>query len=131
VAILLGQTLRHHEGRKGDRYQISHNAIRAVFAYLKEHNLNADVADLLFRQLVDHADSPLATVSLPIPIVTLSRVEMIALAESARRRFRRYRRTQNPDAEVNWICGELRSNVIGRVAMAEVSKIVAGVLANG
>ena len=131
LALLLGQTLRHLEGRHGGRSELGRERITAVFDYLFERGLNFDFAPHLLEFAVDHPNQPFDRAALEAPTVRLSELEIVGMIAELRGEFKRYRRSKLPAAEINWLVGRIRAHVIGCVPMIDVHRIVVREVTNG
>jgi glutamyl-tRNA(Gln) amidotransferase subunit E len=123
LALLLGQTLRHLEGRHAGRAILNAGKISSVFDYLSDRSFNLDMASALLYFAVDHPGQPLDRTVAEIQSWRLTESEIVEEIISRRREFRQFRRSKSPDAEINWIVGRIRPLVLGYVPLVEVHRI--------
>ncbi len=129
VGVLLGHTLKHIEGRFPEG-SMTEERLRELFAFAQKHNFGEDMIHTILPVLYRNPHlSPDAVIQLMGWSVVPSE-EIHARIPQLHDEFERIHTSPDPTARTRWIMGQLRSQAVGNVPLAELRSHVDNVAAS-
>ncbi len=124
VGTFFGHTVKYIEGhyqRAGDfRYEL----IQDLFRFLKQENLELDLARKMLPVLYEHPNMDFQSVLLSIGFKSATKQEIIERVEFLKRRFTQLSNTQDSNKRARWVMGQIRKLSEGNINLRDLRKIL-------
>lgn len=120
VGTLFGHLLRHLETHLTPAAQFDYYTIYGLFKFIHARKLERDVARAMLSELYTNPRMVFESVLTAIGYKEYSREDIIASVSDLRKKFATIRKTEQLNAEVAWIMGQLRSSALGNMPLGEL-----------
>jgi len=126
VGTFFGHRLKFVEGHYIPAEAFNYKIIYAMFRYLKEQKLDAELAYNMLPVVYEHPKMDFESVLTVINFKRVKEADILARIPFLRDKFREIRRSDKKSDEADWIMGELRSIARGNINMKELYAHVNG-----
>jgi len=124
VGAFFGHTLPHIETTVVPSAEFSYYTIYGLFKFLQARNLEITIAKAMLPDLYAHPKMVFESVLTTIGYRKYTVDDVRALIPVLRAKFAEIRTSRRPDAEVDWIMGNLRMMALGNMALGELRTLV-------
>ncbi|MEG2017114.1 MAG: Glu-tRNA(Gln) amidotransferase subunit GatE [Clostridium sp.] len=131
TGALLGHNLKHLQGKSKESFinasqtkQFNYERIYELFAFIKEENLNLDIAYSLLPIIFKIPEMDLITALNEISYIKTNKETIIAKIPVLSDRFNKINTSKNPKAKFKWIMNELRKMALGNIPLKELAEIL-------
>lgn len=131
TGTLLGHNLKHLQGKSKESFinvsqakQFNYERIYELFAFIKEENLNLDIAYSLLPIIFKAPEMDLTTALNEISYVKTNKETIVAKIPVLNDSFNKINTSKNPKAKFKWIMKELRKIALGNIPLKELAEIL-------
>jgi glutamyl-tRNA(Gln) amidotransferase subunit E len=124
IGIFLGHTLKHIEGQYPVNKEFTLDHVYKLFAYLKEHNLEPELAKRMIHKIYQHPKMDLDSVLNEIKFKRYEEEDIYAKVPFLKKKFSDIRISSDEGVDIKWIMGELRKIALGNVGMKSLKNYV-------
>ncbi len=128
VAAFFGHRLKHVEGRFEPVAPFDYGRIYDLFTFLKKQGLSLDILPEMLPIVYQYAQMDFRSVLNTLHYERRKPSEILKNIGSLRKMFRKIGTTLTPEAEADWIMGNLRPLAIGNMPLKELKKEIDNVL---
>ncbi len=125
VATFFGHNLKHIEGWITPASQFDYERIYALFAFLRQENLQPELAKKMLPVIYHYPNMDFESVLLTIAFKKHSDDDILALIPDLKTKFKDIGRKDDA-AMREWMMGQLRSRAIGNIALKALWEILDG-----
>ncbi|MCP4566257.1 MAG: hypothetical protein GY841_01615 [FCB group bacterium] len=125
VGTLFGHTLRHFETRVTPAATFKYYTIYGLFKFLAGNGLDRLIAREMINELYAHPKMVFESVLTAIGYKKHSQKDILSHLPDLKKKFAEIRKSDRPEAQIDWIMGHLRKIAIGNVPLDELRAEVA------
>ncbi|ERI95732.1 glutamyl-tRNA(Gln) amidotransferase, subunit E [Clostridiales bacterium oral taxon 876 str. F0540] len=125
TATLLAHRLKHIQGKFNTNLSFDFEKIYDLFAFLKEHNLEYDIAYDMLPVIYTHPEMEMMTVLKIINYTKHSRDSILSMLPSLSKKFNEINTSKDNKAKFRWMMKELRKIALGNIPLNELADIIA------
>lgn len=125
VGNFLGQTMKfveNHYNAAADEF--SYEQIFDLFRFIKEQNLEVEIAKSLLIELYQHPKMDFMSILQTIGFKRKSKDDIESQIPFLSQKFDEIKRSDTPENKVNWIMGQLRKTAVGNIKLAELKNLI-------
>ncbi len=122
IGTFLAQTFKNIEGKKKAHKDFSYNIIRKLFTYIREEDLDPNIAGPMIKILYEHPKMRYESILTTLNFKRKSMDDLLAPLDFLYKKFLDIKLSNGKDVEVNWLMGQVRRQAIGNVDLALLSK---------
>jgi glutamyl-tRNA(Gln) amidotransferase subunit E len=126
VGTLIGHTLKHHEGKLGNKTDFEFSRIYDLFSFAHKRKLNREILKAILPVIYRHPKHDFETALSLIKYQKLSEKEILAKIPRLKSKFEKNKTSKDPGAKSRWIMGQLRPLALGNLNLLELRKSVDG-----
>jgi glutamyl-tRNA(Gln) amidotransferase subunit E len=116
----IGHTLKFVEGHYKPAEAFNCKIIYAMFKYLKEQNIELELAKKMIPVLYEFPKMDFDSVLESINFKRISREKILSHIPFLKNKFDSIKNSDNEQNKINWIMGELREEAIGNISLSEL-----------
>jgi glutamyl-tRNA(Gln) amidotransferase subunit E len=120
IGTFLGHTFKNIEGRKKARKNFSYEKIYGLFGFISKKKLLPSLARVMLQVIYDHPDMEFGSVLTAIDFKRYSMNEITAPVDFLYQKFRQIRYSENEQAAIDWLMGQLHRQALGNVDLTEL-----------
>jgi len=120
TGTFLGHTFKNIEGKKPKHIKFTYEKIYGLFRFLKENDLEPTIAKLMIPDIYDHPEIQFGSVLIDLNYKKRSMNDVIAPIDFLSEKFKEIRISDNENADINWLMGQLHRQAIGNVKLASL-----------
>jgi len=125
IGTFLGHKLKFIEGHYISQSEFDYNIIYKMFEFIVKEKLNINIAESMMPIIYEHPKMQFSSVLESINFRKRSTAQIIAPVNFLKEKYREVGKKQTPEAENNWIMGELRKQAIGNIDLKDLkNKII-------
>lgn len=131
VGTFLGHNLKHLEGKYQQGFinasraqQFNYERIYELFDFIKQKELNLDIAYSILPLLFESSEMDMNTVLNNIGYVKTNKENILADIPALNDRFNKINTSNDPKAKFRWIMKELRIKALGNIPLKELAEVV-------
>lgn len=121
ISCFFGQKVKKIEGILSRHKDFNYNKIYGIFKYITNNNLNQNIAAYMLPIVYEHPSLDFSSVLTIIKFKRKSLNELIAPVEFLYEKFREIRKSDEPEAALNWLMGQLHHQAIGNCSLKDLS----------
>ncbi|MFL0245656.1 Glu-tRNA(Gln) amidotransferase subunit GatE [Candidatus Clostridium stratigraminis] len=125
IATLLAHRLKHLQGKFNTNLPFNFEKIYDLFNFIKEHNLEYDIAYDMLPVLYTHPEMEMMSVLKSISFTKRSRDSILSLIPFMNNKFNQINTSKNNKAKFKWMMKELRKIALGNIPLNELADIIA------
>ncbi len=122
LGCFIGQTFKNIEGKKPHHIKFTYNKIYGLFQYIKENNLDADIAKFMISDIYNHPEIQFSTVLEDINYRKRNLQEVVAPIDFLNEKFKEINTSKDENADINWLMGQVLKQARGNVKMSSLRK---------
>ncbi|MBL7086330.1 MAG: Glu-tRNA(Gln) amidotransferase subunit GatE [Candidatus Cloacimonetes bacterium] len=127
VGTFFGHTLKWVEGKYNPSREFNYNKIYELFEYLKENNIELNIAKKMLPELYQNAQLDIESILKIIKFKRKTKEKILAMIPFLRKKFEEIKISKNSNVESNWMMGKLINDAIGNIPLknlkTEIEKI--------
>ena len=120
IGTFFGHRLKFVEGHYEPAEAFNYKILYAMFRYLKEQKLDAELAYYMLPVVYEHPKMDFESILTVINFKKVRKNDVLAHIPFLREKFNETRRSDKKSDETDWIMGELRSIARGNISMKEL-----------
>lgn len=124
VATIFAHTLKHLEGKLSPVAEFSYNKVYGLFKYLKENNLEKDIIREMLPVVYEHPNIVFDSVLVSLEYKKVSLDQLISDISVLRKKYAQIKTSPKPNAEIDWIMGQLRKRALGNIALKKLCEVI-------
>lgn len=124
VCCFFGQKVKRIEGTLKKHKDFSYNKIYGMFRFIKDKNLNPNIAVYILPVIYEHPSIDFKSVLTILKFKRKSLDDLLDDIDFLYTKFQGIRYSDNPDAALNWLMGQIHFQAIGNCSLRELSKNV-------
>ena len=125
IGTLFGHTLRHIESRVTPAAPFKYYTVYGLFKFLKAGELDRSIATKMLPELYAHPKMVFDSVLSAVGYKKYTRAEILSHLPDLIKKFGEIRKSDKPEAEIDWIMGNLRKIALGNMPLKELYAEVA------
>lgn len=125
VATLLAHRLKHIQGKFNTNLSFNFEKIYDLFAFMKENNLEYDIAYDMLPVIYTHPEMEMMSVLKSINFTKRSRDSILSMILSMSKKFNEINTSKDNKAKFRWMMKELRKIALGNIPLNELADIIA------
>jgi len=125
IATLLAHRLKHLQGKFNTNLSFNFEKIYDLFAFMKEHNLEYDIAYDMLPVIYTHPEMEMMSVLKSINFTKRSRDSILSMIPSMSKNFNEINTSKDNKAKFKWMMKELRKIALGNIPLNELADIIA------
>ncbi|MCD4768641.1 MAG: Glu-tRNA(Gln) amidotransferase subunit GatE [Bacteroidales bacterium] len=122
IGIFLAQTFKNIEGKKKAHKDFSYDIIRKLFNYIKEKDLDPDIAGSMIRILYEHPKMRYESILTTLNFKRKSMDDLLAPLDFLYEKFLTIKISNGKEVTANWLMGQVRRQAVGNVDFALLRK---------
>jgi len=122
VGTLFGHTLRHIETRVTPSAEFRYYTIYGLFKFIHSRKLEPAVAREMLPELFAHPKMVFESVLTTVGYRKYTKDEILSHVPLLRKKFADIRTSPSPQAEIDWIMGNLRTMALGNMPLGELRR---------
>ena len=122
LGCFIGHTFKNIEGKKPHHKKFTYNKIFGLFKFIKENNLEPDIAKYMIQDIYDHPEMDLNSVLTGISFKKRNKNEIMAPIDFLNEKFKEIRTTDFESADINWLMGQVHKQARGNIALSSLRK---------
>ncbi|MBN1223495.1 MAG: Glu-tRNA(Gln) amidotransferase subunit GatE [Candidatus Aminicenantes bacterium] len=126
IGTLLGHTVKRYEGRIDRSPDFAFEQIYSLLKLLVENDIELDIAKNMILVIYRYPKMDFNSVLTTIGFKKVPQRTILEQIPFLKNKFKGIRISENKDAQVNWIMGELRKSALGNISLAELRKRIEG-----
>ncbi|MBL4935045.1 Glu-tRNA(Gln) amidotransferase subunit GatE [Clostridium sp. YIM B02515] len=127
VAALLAHRLKHIQGKFSTNLSFNFEKIYDLFVFMKEHNLEYDIAYDMLPVIYTHPEMEMMSVLKSINFTRRSRNSILSMIPSMSKKFYEINTSKDNKTKFRWMMKELRKIALGNIPLNELADIIAKV----
>jgi glutamyl-tRNA(Gln) amidotransferase subunit E len=131
VGTLLGHTLKHLEGALPAAPDFSYDRVHDLFKFVSKRKLDNEILKSMLPVVYRHPNMDFDSVLITVEYKKQTPDEIIAYVPALKRKFQEIKVSKSPNAEVDWVMGNLRKRACGNISLRELRQRLEKELANG
>ena len=120
IGTFLGHTFRNIEGKKKAHKNFSYEKIYGLFGFLSRKKLLPSIARLMLPVIYEHPDMEFGSVLISVDFRKHTMNELLAPVDFLYQKFRQIRFSENEQAAIDWLMGQLHRQAVGNVALTDL-----------
>ncbi len=124
--IFFGHTVKFIENNYVCTGSFSYEKIFDLFRFLKEKNMNLNIAEKILIDAYQHPESDFDSVLKNIHFKPATKTEITEAIPSLKEKFVTIKYSKTKEADGKWIMGQVRKMALGNMNLAELNKEVTG-----
>jgi len=124
VSCFFGQKVKRVEGIYKRHKDFSYNKIFGLFRFIKDNNLDPDIAAYMLPVVYEHPVIEFRSVLTDINFKKRSLEYLLETADFLHEKFKDIRYSDEPEKAHKWLMGQLHLQAVGNYSLAELSDIV-------
>lgn len=124
TGTLLGHNMKFVEGHYSKSEDFSYNKIYDLFKYLKDNNVEPEIAKKLLPVIYEHPGMTFEEMLQKVDFSKATKEKIISKIPSLEEEFSKIRISKNSGVEHDWMMGKLQKVAIGNIALNELSSII-------
>jgi glutamyl-tRNA(Gln) amidotransferase subunit E len=124
AGTFMGHTMKHVEGHYKSTTLFDYDVIFSLFKFLLDEKLDVELAKVMIAEVYEHPMMEFESVLTTINFKRYPKTEIRAKIPFLKEKFDKIRISDKSDDAINWAMGQLRSSVVGNMAMKELVKEV-------
>lgn len=126
VGTLIGQTLKHIEGRIARDDGFHSDKIYDLFRFKQQRKLKGEILKLMLPVLYEHPQMDFESVLITVNYQSQTESEILSHLPTLREKFKEINTSVDPAAGTRWIMGRLRPLALGNMDMEKLREAVDG-----
>jgi len=131
IAGFFGYMVKNIEGKLSLSSDFSYEKVYDLFRYVHDNDLKREILFSMMPVVYMHPNMDFESVLTTVGFERNGIPEILSYIPTLKDKFERLRTTNRPDAEVNWIMGNLRTRAVGNIALSKLRKLVEKELHHG
>jgi glutamyl-tRNA(Gln) amidotransferase subunit E len=124
AGTFVGHTLKYVEGHYEKGEQFDYMQIAGLFHYLREQNLEYNLAEVMLPVLYTHPKMDFNSILTSINFKPIPKEEILGRISFLSEKFDSIRRRQEQENKINWIMGQLRRQATGNMKFRELLEAI-------
>ena len=116
----IGHTLKYVQGHYKPAEAFNCKIIYAMFKFLKEQNLDLELAKKMIPVLYEFPKMDFESVLESINFKRISKEKILSHIPFLKNKFNTIKKSDNEQNMINWIMGELREEAVGNISLTEL-----------
>jgi glutamyl-tRNA(Gln) amidotransferase subunit E len=122
IGRFLGHRYKNLEGKRSAHKNFSHKLIGEMFGFIAAKGLDPEIAFPMLKVLYEHPGMRFESVLTTIGFKPATIEEITEPASYLYAKFNQERKSQDREASINWLMGQLRKQATGNVPMEHLSE---------
>ncbi|MGD8537567.1 MAG: Glu-tRNA(Gln) amidotransferase subunit GatE [Candidatus Aminicenantes bacterium] len=122
ICSLFGHTLKHWEGQYLRSQDFAYDQIYELLEFLQDRDLDFELAKKMIPVVYQYPNMDYDSVLTTIKFKRISKKDILDKVPFLMHKFEDIKTSNNEQAKVRWIMGELRGSALGNVPLAELKK---------
>ncbi len=120
----LGQKLKYVEGHYKPADVFDYNRIYDMFAFLKEQNIEFELAGRMISEFYSHPKMDFQSVLNSIGFKRIPKEQILEQIPFLKDKFRKVGRKQDEERMRQWVMSQLRKSALGNIKLSELAKSI-------
>jgi glutamyl-tRNA(Gln) amidotransferase subunit E len=120
VATLFGHTLRHIETRMTPSAEFNYYSLYGLFKFIHARKLDAAIAREMLPELYAHPKMVFESILTTIGYRKRNIEDVLSYVPALRKKFAEIRTSKQPQAEIDWIMGQVRAVAVGNISLRDL-----------
>jgi glutamyl-tRNA(Gln) amidotransferase subunit E len=130
IGTLLGHSLKYLEGRQPWTSGFSYNKIYGMIKFIRDKKLAWEIAGEMLPLVYEHPNVEFESALAMINYMPKNKNEILEDLPILKDKFNEIKTSNNPEASLRWIMGQLRNRAIGNIPLKELYQLVKKELQN-
>ncbi|MHC1706338.1 MAG: Glu-tRNA(Gln) amidotransferase subunit GatE [Bacteroidales bacterium] len=124
AGTFFGHRLKYVEGHYKAAREFHYGLIYDLFKYLKTNGLDLNLATKMLPMVYEYSKMDFESVLISMKFKRITREDILARLPFLRNKYQQIRYSECPQAEYNWIMGQLHNMASGNISLTELGTLV-------
>jgi glutamyl-tRNA(Gln) amidotransferase subunit E len=120
ICTFIGHYLKFVEGQFKRSQAFEYSILFDLFRFLKEHNLDAELAKKMLPVIYEHPKMDFESVLTSLNFKPIKEDEILSKVKFLKNKFKDIQLSKNNKGRLNWIMGELRHDALGNINLKKL-----------
>lgn len=124
LGIFMGHFMKYQEGQKTPHRDFSYEQLHDLFSFITKQKLDLLIAKSMLPIIMEHPNMDMTSVLTSLKFRMRTKETLVAPVNFLIEKFKEIRKSGDDNATLDWLMGQIRSQAIGNISLAELSLLV-------
>jgi len=124
LGIFMGHFMKYQEGQRYPHSEFSHEQLYVLFSFITKQKMDVMIAKAMLPIIMEYPNMDMASVLTSLKFRKRNKETLLAPTEFLIEKFKEIRKAGDDKSTRNWLMGQIRSQALGNISLAELSQLV-------